>query len=80
MASRAREHGIACLFISHDLSVVRAVCPRVMVMDQGRIIEDGPVEDVFARPQHPVTTTLVDAALDWQQEWQKRFDGRRPRS
>lgn len=72
MAERAREHGIACLFISHDLSVVRSVCPRVMVMDQGRIIEDGRVDDVFTHPKHTVTATLVSAALDWQQELQNR--------
>lgn len=72
MAERARSHGIACVFISHDLSVVRAVCPRVMVMAGGQIIEDGPTANVFKQPREAVTRTLVEAALDWRQELDKR--------
>ena len=72
MAERARSHGIACVFISHDLSVVRAVCPRVMVMAGGQIIEDGPTVNVFKQPREAVTRTLVAAALDWRQELDKR--------
>jgi peptide/nickel transport system ATP-binding protein len=75
MATRARQYGIACIFISHDLSVVRAVCPRVLVMDQGKIVEDGPTRDIFTNPQHPVTATLVSAALNWQQELRNRSEG-----
>ena len=72
MAERARAHGIACVFISHDLSVVRAVCPRVMVMAGGQIIEDGPTENVFNQPREAVTRTLVEAALDWRHELDRR--------
>ena len=71
MAERARSHGIACVFISHDLSVVRAVCPRVMVMAGGQIIEDGPTVNVFKQPREAITRTLVEAALDWRQELDK---------
>lgn len=54
--------GIAYLFISHDLHVVRRVSRRVAVMYLGRILEEGPAEDVVERPLHPYTAALVSAA------------------
>ncbi len=47
------------LFISHDLSVVRHLCSRVLVMYRGEIVEQGAVETVFANPQHPHTQALL---------------------
>ena len=56
------DTGIACLFISHDLAVVRAVADRVAVMAQGRIVETGPTGSVITNPQHEVTRALLQAA------------------
>ena len=56
-----REMGLALGFIAHDLSVVRVLCERVAVMHQGRIVEDGPCERVFAAPAHPYTKRLLAA-------------------
>ncbi|MGZ8009180.1 ABC transporter ATP-binding protein [Pseudomonas aeruginosa] len=57
-----REHKIALLLISHDLAVVRYLCSRVLVMDQGRIVESGETARVFDQPRHPVTQALLRAA------------------
>ncbi len=56
-----RAKGLAYLFISHDLSVVRHIADRVAVMFAGRIVEQGSVVDVFEHPQHPYTRALLDA-------------------
>jgi len=55
------ELGMTYLFISHDLSAVRAVCNRVMVMYLGRIVEAGPAEEIFERPLHHYTQALLSA-------------------
>ena len=57
-----QDTGIACLFISHDLAVVRAVADRVAVMERGRIVEIGPTHAVIQHPQHAATRALLAAA------------------
>jgi peptide/nickel transport system ATP-binding protein len=49
------------IFVTHDLSVVRVLCDRVVVMREGRIVEQGSTEDIFERPRHPYTRTLLEA-------------------
>ena len=56
-----RRASLTLVFVSHDLSVVRHVCDRVAVMHEGRIVEIGPVEQVYEDPQHPYTRRLVAA-------------------
>ena len=56
------ELGVAYLFITHDLSVVSYFADRVAVMYLGRIVEEGPAEEVFAAPRHPYTQALLSAA------------------
>lgn len=56
-----RENGTAILLISHDLHVVRKLCGRVAVMQRGKLVEDGPVEDIFHAPQHEYTKQLLRA-------------------
>jgi peptide/nickel transport system ATP-binding protein len=59
-----REKGLSYLFISHDLKVVRALCHRVMVMQHGRIVEQGPVDEVLVDPKTDYTRRLVRAAFE----------------
>ena len=59
-----RAHGLAYLFISHDLRVIRALAHDVLVMRGGRVVEQGPADAVFARPRDPYTRALMAAAFD----------------
>lgn len=56
-----KELGLTMLFISHDLSVVRYMCDRILVMQQGKIIESGSAEEVFYHPKNAYTKQLIDA-------------------
>jgi oligopeptide/dipeptide ABC transporter ATP-binding protein len=53
--------GAAIVIITHDLGVIRRICDRVVVMYAGRIVEDGPVDEVFRAPRHPYTKGLLDS-------------------
>lgn len=61
LAGLGDRFGLTYLFISHDLSVVRNVTDRVMVMRAGRIVEQGDTEQVFSNPRHPYTRALIEA-------------------
>ncbi len=54
-----KRHNMAILLISHDLHVVRKLCSRVLVMQRGQIVEQGPVEEIFTRPSHSYTQALI---------------------
>ena len=56
-------HGLAYLFISHDLRVVRALAHRVVVLRHGRVVEEGAAETVFANPREDYTRALMAAAF-----------------
>ncbi|MBE5213076.1 methionine ABC transporter ATP-binding protein [Pectobacterium sp. A535-S3-A17] len=56
--------GITIVLISHEMSVIKAVCDRVAVMTGGRVVEEGDVFDIFATPQHAFTRQLVSHTLD----------------
>ena len=57
-----KAHGTALIFITHDLGVIRRMCPTVLVMHQGAVVESGPTEQVLARPDHAYTRELIDSS------------------
>ena len=56
-----KELGLAMLFITHDLSVASGFCHRVIVLDHGQIVEEGPGDQLLQHPQAAITRTLVEA-------------------
>jgi ABC-type dipeptide/oligopeptide/nickel transport system ATPase component len=56
-----RERGVAVIFITHDLALASEYCDRALVMNAGRIVEEGPAARIFTAPQHPYTRALLDA-------------------
>ncbi|WP_018404281.1 methionine ABC transporter ATP-binding protein [Marinobacter gelidimuriae] len=76
LADINRELGLTIVLITHEMDVVRRVCDRVAVMDAGRVVEMGPVSDVFLHPQHPTTRDFVFESenidsLELQQDFKK---------
>ncbi|MFO1061411.1 MAG: oligopeptide/dipeptide ABC transporter ATP-binding protein [Dongiaceae bacterium] len=69
MARLQREHGVAYLFISHDLATVAAIADRVAVMYAGRIVETGATADIFRAPHHPYTDLLVRSVPELRTDW-----------
>lgn len=56
------QRGTGLLFITHDLAVVANMCNRILVMNKGRVVEEGRTEEIFSRPQHPYTRGLLAAS------------------
>lgn len=56
-----REHNVAILFISHDLGVIKSLCSRVLVMHNGKIVEQGSVDEVFNNPREAYTKRLISS-------------------
>lgn len=64
LAKVNRELGITILLITHEMDAVRRIAHRVAVMESGKVVESGPVLDVFTAPQHPVTRRFVSTVVD----------------
>jgi len=62
LAELQRKHGLAYLFISHDLAVIRAMAHRVIVMKDGRVVESGTTSEVLSAPREDYTRRLLAAA------------------
>ncbi len=70
-----QAHSLAYLFISHDLAVVRAMASSVVVMQFGRVVEQGPTEQIYGHPQAPYTQTLIRAAVELEPSEVQNDDG-----
>jgi peptide/nickel transport system ATP-binding protein len=62
MRRQVREAGTTLLFITHDLAVISGLCERVLIMRDGVVVEAGPIDRVFDRPEHPYTRALLAAS------------------
>ncbi|VAW63225.1 ABC transporter, ATP-binding protein (cluster 5, nickel/peptides/opines) / ABC transporter, ATP-binding protein (cluster 5, nickel/peptides/opines) [hydrothermal vent metagenome] len=63
LASLQKKHDLSYLFISHDLNVIRSISHRVMVMRQGKVVEEGAAEQIFTQPRQQYTRELLSAAM-----------------
>jgi len=72
------EFGMSVLMITHDLGVVAETCDRVAVMYAGEIVEEGPVEEIFANPSHPYTYTLLESIPTEEKERLTPIEGNVP--
>jgi oligopeptide/dipeptide ABC transporter ATP-binding protein len=76
LADLKEKIGLTLLFIAHDLSMIRYVSDRIAVMYLGRLVELGPADDVYFRPSHPYTQSLV--AANPVADWERARRGQRP--
>jgi len=77
LADLSKKYGISLLFVSHDLATIRAITDRVLVMQNGRIVEEGVTEQVFTNPRHLYTTTLLAASPSLDQVMTQRRNAQR---
>ena len=75
LAELSDRLGVSYLFVTHDLSVARAITDRVLVMKDGRIVEEGKTADVFDNPTHPYTAELLNAVPDIDRALSNRLAG-----
>lgn len=66
LAGLRELHGVAYLYITHDLALAEGFCDRLLVLCHGQVVEQGPTEEVLGRPSHPYTAALVDAVRQLQ--------------
>ena len=59
-----KKYGLSYLFISHDLKVIQALCHRILVMKDGKVVEEGTSGEIFQNPQTPYTRELLEAVLE----------------
>jgi ABC-type oligopeptide transport system ATPase subunit len=64
MKERRRRHPVSYLFITHDIALTQGFCDRLLVLEQGEIVETGSTADVIERPQHPFTQSLIHALME----------------
>ena len=64
LQSLQQAYALAYLFISHDLKVIRALSDQIIVMRQGKVVEQGAADTIFDNPEHPYTRALISAAFD----------------
>ena len=74
-----QELGLAYLFITHDLATVKAIADRVVVMLQGRVVEQGTKDDIFAPPYHEYTELLLSSVPEMDPDWMRRVIAERTR-
>ncbi|USK70261.1 ABC transporter ATP-binding protein [Peribacillus asahii] len=67
MKEMGKRHQISYLFVTHDIALTRGFCDRLIVLDQGEIVEEGKTENVIDYPQHPFTQSLIQAVLQLEQ-------------
>jgi peptide/nickel transport system ATP-binding protein len=68
LMSLKTKRNLTFLFISHDLNVVASVCERILVMQNGQIVEEGPTDQIMSSPQHPYTQRLLNSRPGQQRE------------
>jgi oligopeptide/dipeptide ABC transporter ATP-binding protein len=67
------ETNLSVIFITHDFGIVAKMCDRVMVMYAGRVVESGPVRDIFNRPSHPYTQALLNSVPSMDEDVERLY-------